>query len=190
MLVIIGTIIGSALGTWLGVKFTIKADPNATGPEIHIVLPETDGGDSELNTFLGVQAVNREKTGVNKLLSVRARMWAVDGLVKENGLTRSEARRRVNAIPESAIAQAVKEAGVPVEVYGDFGDGTLLKKIIDWLGDPANQAKLKAIIETIMRLALLFANADNPAMHVIALKHWTAAPDGCGAMDGVFILAG
>lgn len=173
LLIVIGTVIGSALGTWLGVKISVTGDPNATKPEIHIILPESDGGDS-VKPVQGVSAVAREKTAVNKLLTLRARRLAIDQLVKAHGLTRDEAAKRVNAIPESAIAQAAIESGIPQAIYGQFGDGTFLKNLLDWLSDPANQAKIQAMIEFIIRMALLFADAGQPGQHVAALRSWTA----------------
>jgi hypothetical protein len=97
---------------------------------------------------------------VNSLVSLRARRLAVAELQK-TGMDRAEAWRRINSIPESAVAQAVIEAGVPKDVYGAFGDGTILRRIIEWLSDPANQEKLKAIVEFLMKMALLFAHSDH-----------------------------
>jgi hypothetical protein len=162
------TVFASVIGAAIGVKLTVKTDPNATQPEIHVVIPAAEGGD--VSPVQGVQAFARERSPVNSLVSLRSRRLAVAELQK-SGMDRAEAWRRVNAIPESAVAQAVIEAGVPKEVYGAFGDGTILKRIIEWLSDPANQERIQAIVAFLIKMALLFA-ADVDFERCIVCYAW------------------
>lgn len=166
----LATILIGAFGSYLGVTLTVKADPNATKPEIHIVIPASEG--SDITPIQGVQATAREKSVVNSLITNHARRLAVRELMK-NGMARDEAFRRVNSIPESAVAQAVIDAGVSKDVYGAFGDGGFLKKVIDFISDPANQEKIKAIVAFLVQMAMLFASADSPGDWPAALTAWS-----------------
>ena len=67
---------------------------------------------------------------------------------------------------------AVIEAGVSKDVYGAFGDGGFIKKVIDFLSDPANQEKIQAIVKFLVSMAMLFASNDVPGDWSAALTAW------------------
>lgn len=98
-----------------------------------------------------VQAV-QGPGGLNRNFYPIARTFAARELAKRERISFVQAFAKVRKVTDADIASAAVEAGVPV---GDLGDGTFLKKIVEWFQNPENIAKLMALIELILKLAAL-----------------------------------
>lgn len=106
----------------------------------------------------------------SKYFYTLARVKAANQLSRDKSMSFVEAYDKVRKVPDADIEAAAKKAGI--EPAQGLGDGSVLKKIIDWFSDPDNQAKLKALIEFIMALAMSFAQADPAATWSCSLSHW------------------
>lgn len=160
----ISTVLG-AIG-WDYIK--IKTDPNATKPEIIIVIP---GGDEPL-PVIGA-AADTPRVGM-----IRIRVRAASQMADEQGWKGAagfiKAWRAVSKVKDDDIAAAAIKAGFQPPAIGELGDGTFLKKLIEWFSDPANQEKIIAFIKLIITLAMAFATNDLPGNWPAALASWNA----------------
>lgn len=138
-----------AVGAAVGVKFTVKSDPAVTTPEVIIILPE-----SEPAPFV-MGAADSPRLGL-----LRLRVRAASKLAEEQGWTGAagfvKAFRCCQKVTDDQIVgcaiQAGFDPGPGVGAPGDF-----LRKLIEWISDPANQERIMKLIEFIMKLAVLFA---------------------------------
>lgn len=88
----------------------------------------------------GLLARVAKRIAVNRLVAQGYREDAAESLVDR-------------AVTSEEIAQHAVETGA-------LGDGKILgvlRKIADWLGDPANQAKLEGIVEFILKMVAILA---------------------------------
>lgn len=88
------------------------------------------------------------------MLLARARVAAARMIVKQKGVSFATAWAATAKVPSANIVAHVVESDP--ESFGQLGDGTRLKAIIDWLSDPANQEKLMKIAEFIFKMAMMF----------------------------------
>lgn len=142
----VATILTIALA-FAGIKFTTRTDPNATQPEIIVVIP---GGEDAAPPVVGAAGPR----GFDRNFFPLARVHAARELAKRDGTGFVKAFSKIRKITDADIAAAAIQAGVPV---GELGDGTLLKRIVEWFMDPANQEKIKQLIEFLIEMAKLFA---------------------------------
>lgn len=99
-----------------------------------------------------------------------ARVKAAEQLKRDQKIGFVEAYSKCRKVADTDIDAFALKAGItPSE---GLGDGTLLKKIIDWFSNPENQAKLKALIEFIIAMVMMFAQADPAATWATSLAHW------------------
>lgn len=99
-----------------------------------------------------------------------ARVNAAEQLKKDQRIGFVEAYSKCRKVSDTDIdAFAVKAGITPSE---GLGDGTLLKKIFDWFSNPENQAKLKALIDFILAMVLMFAQAAPEATWATSLSQW------------------
>lgn len=99
-----------------------------------------------------------------------ARVKAAEQLKKDQRIGFVEAYSKCRKVADKDIDAFALKAGItPSE---GLGDGTLLKKIIDWFSNPDNQAKLKALIEFILAMVLMFAQAGPEATWATSLSQW------------------
>lgn len=140
------TIIAAIGGAAIGVKFTLKKDPNATQPEVIIVIPEND------QPFV-MGAADTPRLGL-----LRLRVRAASALAKEQGWDGAagwvKAFRCCQKVTDEQIVGSAIQAGFnpPVGAPGD-----LIRQLIEWITDPANQEKIMRLIEFIIKLAVSFA---------------------------------
>lgn len=144
LLVIAGSILSSILAA-LGAAWTVKVttDPNVSKPEIHIVLPASDSGGDNLPN------ISQGRGGLHPLFIARVRAGVIKKLM-ESGEKPRVAIQKAHLVSVEKIATIALT--VDPEIMGKIGDGTLVKNLIEWLSDPANQEKLIAIINFIMQL--------------------------------------
>jgi hypothetical protein len=101
------------------------------------------------------------------VIAARSLLWKaenapLDVLTKATGLP-------ATAFAKGVIVAAAENAGVPV---GQFGDGSLLKDIWAWFMDPANQAKLLAFVQLILKIIAMVA----PLFAAVKFAMLLAAP--------------
>lgn len=96
---------------------------------------------------------------MNRLFKFQALM-AVKHELREQGYGVFERRRLARKVTDEVMAEAVKTYAdeVPKDFLVDrvdvaFGDGSLLKAILEWLGSPEGQNFIKFIIGLIMAIA-------------------------------------
>lgn len=118
----------------------VKKDPNATQPTVIIVVPE------EGEKVFGGPVT--ERIGL-----LRVRIAAATELAKAKNVDWVKAFRATQKVSNDEIIACAIKAGCPVE---DLGDGQLLKRIVEWFLDPANQEKIMKFIAFVVQLAALF----------------------------------
>ncbi len=157
--------LASAIASMILAQFGIML--KATPENVTIVIPIDDEP-----TVLQGAAEGKIVQGrlFNKYFYTLARVKAASQLARDKATTFVEAYEKIRKVPDAEIEVAAKKAGI--DPAQGLGDGTLLKKIIDWFSDPENQAKLKALIEFIIAMALMFAQAAPEASWACSLSHW------------------
>lgn len=150
------------LGYFVGVKLTVRSGPPDSQPEIVIIIP----GEDPAAPF-----VQAQRGGGHPVFYNLARVHAARAYQAHKGGSFVSAWQKIRKISNADIDGASIQAGIPV---GELGDGTLLKKIIDWFSDPANQAKLKALIQFLLEMALLFGDAQARGSWSSSLLAWAA----------------
>lgn len=151
------------LGWFVGIKLTVKPGAPDSKPEIVIIIPAEDPTDP----FFQAQA----RGGFHPFFYNLARVHAAQAYRKEKGGSFAAAWAKMRRIKNSDIDGAAIQAEIPV---GELGDGSILKKIVDWFTDPANQAKLKALIQFLLEMALLFGDAQASGPWASSLFAWSA----------------
>lgn len=139
-----------------GVNFTAKPGPPGSKVEIQVIYPEDatpsfqmKAGGSEFNIHPRLHFFLRAKLSGE--------------VMKTNGCTFAEAWNLTRVLkPDdyaAAYGQAAKESKVEAaSKYGQIGDGSILKAIMEWLQSPQGQAFLDAVMKIL--LALLMASAN------------------------------
>ena len=72
---------------------------------------------------------------------------ATRAALRKQGKSRSEIADIIDYATDDVIDAVASEGKV-----GAFGDGVVIKNILDWLGSPEGQAFIKMLIEIIMTL--------------------------------------
>jgi len=134
------------LGSMTGyVEF--RRDANAKN--VVIILPDDL---SEIQSNVSQGAAEREGI-LHKVFTQRARRMALEMYLKEKGdyspKAVAEGVAKVRKVTDSDITLMAEQAKIPVAA---LGGGSLLKSIIEWLSDPANQEKLIQLAKLILAL--------------------------------------
>lgn len=151
------TVLASVVGGILGVKLTIKTDPDVKTPEVVVIFPE--GTDP-----IPVQGVVGGPLDALRDGMLRIRVRAASEFADEQGWKGAagwvRAWRAVAKVKNEDVKAAAIKAGF-VEPVGALGDGEIFKALIAWFSDPANQEKIKAFIKFLIEMAMLFAHAGD-----------------------------
>jgi len=133
----------SAVGAAIGVKLTIKTDPNAKQPEVIVIVPENSDP-----LILQAKAGNNNRPVLTAIAKVRAaKLYAA-----EKDISFLSALTLARHVPDEQISAAAKEAGLSFESVPVGGP---IKDLLDWMA--ANPEFVAKLIQIILTLVPLFA---------------------------------
>jgi len=133
----------SAVGAAIGVKLTIKTDPNAKQPEVIVIVPEG-------TEPLVLQAKGGERN--RPVLTAIAKVRAAKLYAAEKDISFLSALTLARHVPDEQIATAAKEAGLSFEAMPVGGP---LQNLIDWIA--AHPEFMEKLVQIILMLIPLFA---------------------------------
>lgn len=145
------TIAGMVLTSFGIVKFTVKQNTGQEPEIIFIVNSTMPDGPQEL-LHKGNPVVVERKSVLHPLFLARCKVLAARELAKEKQIRFIDAYKAVDKVETDKIAAYAMDI-VDINAVGTDGP---IKRLVDWLSDPANQEKIKSIIAFIMGLAVLF----------------------------------
>jgi len=129
------TLIATFLTAVTSVGIQFKTDPNATQPQIVIVVPDSS---SDQNLVLGTATPG-------KLEMIRIKVKAASELSKKEGVSFVKAFTAVSKVKDEDVVACAIKAGFPTQANGE-----IIKALFAWFLDPANQEKIKVFIEFVM----------------------------------------
>ena len=139
----LAVIIAAAVGTVAGVKFTIEKGPANSDPQIIVIIPDAD-----TPPVFGTAG-----SGLNRDFHPLVRVHLARAVMERDKIGFAAAWVKCRKVSSDDIAgatiQAASETQTPV---GKFGDGTILKAIIEWLQSPQGQAFIAALIKILLLL--------------------------------------